>query len=256
MPSHSTTSGNLSSDSERPNNTNSAGKSNRSSHHSSSATSSSNSSGAEDGKVSPSTLLVGQSTQKNVLMASKYKGIKAVRNRFRAELKLPVPNNKPMLLHLGEYDTCLEAVYAHDHALVGIKHWLAQTGKPALPKRLKANLMWSDFYGTDTLSGAPDMYGTPLYNYLLTMGETDFENTMVDLTVNSHPRPPVPRSASTSPVAMPVIVASSSGRRGDGPGSDRTLTPGTSAAGRGGGDDDEEFWFSKMLKRTKRNTVQ
>ena len=88
--------------------------------------------------------------------------------------------------------------------------------------------MWSDFYGTDTLSGAPDMYGTPLYNYLLTMGETDFEDTgsnMVDLTgVNSQPRPPLPRSASTSPVAMPVIEASS-GSRGGGPGSDRTSKP-------------------------------
>jgi len=74
-----------------------------------------------------------------------------------------------MQLHLGEYDTCLEAVYAYDHAIVGIRNWLTQTGKKQLPSSFKANLKWSDFGGLNTLSGSPDMYGSPLYKYLLTM---------------------------------------------------------------------------------------
>ena len=81
-------------------------------------------------------------------------------------------------LHLGEYDTCLEAVYAYDHALIGIRNWLLQTGKPQLPIAYKANLQWSDYGAVDTLSGSPDMYGTPLYNYLLTMASPAVETVL------------------------------------------------------------------------------
>ena len=101
---------------------------------------------------------------------------------------LPVPGrSSAQPLHLGEYDTCLEAVYAYDHALIGIRNWLLQTGKPQLPIAYKANLQWSDYGAVDTLSGSPDMYGTPLYNYLLTMAspavETALEKNAADAII-------------------------------------------------------------------------
>ena len=87
-----------------------------------------------------------------------------------SQASLPIPGRSALLqLHLGEYSSCLEAVYAHDHAIIGIQNWLSRNGLPQLPLSYKANLKWSDLGSLNTLSGSPDMHGTPLYNYLLTM---------------------------------------------------------------------------------------
>ena len=93
------------------------------------------------------------------------------------------PSND-MHLHLGEYDTCLEAAYAYDHALVGIQRWLRQTGRRCLPARYTVNRVWSDFcYEDGICSGPPEAFGQPMSSYAETQavarGSPRVESTAV-----------------------------------------------------------------------------
>ena len=50
-----------------------------------------------------------------------------------SQASLPIPGRSALLqLHLGEYSSCLEAVYAHDHAIIFVNNnnnWNVYTSK-------------------------------------------------------------------------------------------------------------------------------
>ena len=129
--------------------------------------------------------------------------------------------------------------------------------------------MWSDFYGTDTLSGSPDMYGTPLYNYLLTMGELEEEDDEVGNIIR-----PLPAGCECQENSDVEGISRGRGSNNNNKKNDSTKYTGSSNENNknfndssgsktkntmgppkvkrknSNDDTDEDFWFKKMLQRS------